>query len=279
MLICNVSLRPKRVAIAADVAEAAAALDISTIGIVFATQIDEPASVGEIIDAYLGEIMLEAASANDTISVGLEYAANVNETITSAEIQDATLVTTTWNPSDKSTNVVLASGNLAASTATNTNEGVRSTSSKASGAKVYFEVSWGNSTGGNNGCGIATASASLTTLASAGTGGAIVYNSGTIYINGTTSGINIGIIQLSTICFAIDLVNNRFWARKGAGNWNNSGTANPATNTGGIDISGLFASTAAFGAATFNSTVGTATVNFGATTFNQTIPSGFSAWG
>src|SRR5580765_1046228 len=72
MLVCSVSQRGRRAAIAADVAEAAAALDAPGTGnVVFATLVDDPASVGEIVDAYLGEIMLEAASASVIVDAGL----------------------------------------------------------------------------------------------------------------------------------------------------------------------------------------------------------------
>src|SRR5262245_58714994 len=64
MLVCNVSVRPLRRAIAADLAEATAAADSPGTGnVVFATLVDDPANVQDVVDAYLGQIMLEAASA------------------------------------------------------------------------------------------------------------------------------------------------------------------------------------------------------------------------
>jgi hypothetical protein len=72
MLVCSVSQLQRRAAIAAAVAEAAAALDAPGTGnVVFATLVDDPASVGELVDAYLGEIMLEAASASVIVDAGL----------------------------------------------------------------------------------------------------------------------------------------------------------------------------------------------------------------
>jgi len=71
MLVCSVSLARRQRAIAADIAEAALAADSPGTGnIVFATLVDDPASVGEMVDAYLGEIMVEAASAADTVDAG-----------------------------------------------------------------------------------------------------------------------------------------------------------------------------------------------------------------
>lgn len=93
MLICNVSLRPPRLAIAAEVAEAGAASDASTTGnVVFATLVDDPASVNATVDAYLGEIMVEAASAADAVSAGSAFAAAIDEAATAADTQDGTVV-------------------------------------------------------------------------------------------------------------------------------------------------------------------------------------------
>jgi hypothetical protein len=80
------------------------------------------------------------------------------------------------------------------------------------------------------------------------------------------------------VCLAIDHPNQRLWFRKNGGNWNNSGTANPATNIGGFNISAVFTATNTFALVTFASTGLNHTANFGAATFAQTMPSGFSAW-
>jgi hypothetical protein len=87
MLVCNVSLRPPRLAIAADLAEAVTAVDATATGnVVFATLVDDPGSAREVVDAYLGEIMVEAASAADVIDVGLVYVATIDEGITAADL-------------------------------------------------------------------------------------------------------------------------------------------------------------------------------------------------
>lgn len=91
MLVCNVSLRPARTAIAVDLAEIATAIDASSVGLIFATIVDDPASAGEFLDAYSGEIMLEAASADAVVSVPAIYSDTVNETMTASSTQDATL--------------------------------------------------------------------------------------------------------------------------------------------------------------------------------------------
>lgn len=94
MLVCNVSLRPPRSAIAADLAEVATAVDaIATGNVVFATLVDAPASVRDIVDAYLGEIMLEAASAAADADAGLIYIAGIDEEVTAVAAQDGTVPT------------------------------------------------------------------------------------------------------------------------------------------------------------------------------------------
>jgi hypothetical protein len=90
MLVCNVSQLRRRAAIAADVAEAAAALDAPGTGnVVFATLVDDPASVGEHVDAFLGQIMVEAASAATTLTAGLTYATTIVEVATAADAASA----------------------------------------------------------------------------------------------------------------------------------------------------------------------------------------------
>lgn len=89
MLVCNVSLRPARTGISAGLAEGASATDATATGnIVFATLVDDPASVRDRVDAYSGEIMLEAASANAAVNAGLTYAARVDEAVTAAVALD-----------------------------------------------------------------------------------------------------------------------------------------------------------------------------------------------
>lgn len=96
MLVCSVSQLQRRSAISADVAEAAAALDVPGTGnVVFATLVDDPASVSEHVDAYLGEIMLEAATAADAAdaSIPATYAAAIVEAATAADTQSSTVPT------------------------------------------------------------------------------------------------------------------------------------------------------------------------------------------
>src|SRR6185369_13630179 len=122
MLVCNVSLRPPRRTIAADLAEAIEATDATATGnVVFATLVDDPASVAEIVDAYLGEGMLEVATATDTIDSGLAYGTAIAEAASATDIQDgavSAVTAITFDPAT-TTNALLSNGNLTA-TATGT---------------------------------------------------------------------------------------------------------------------------------------------------------------
>jgi hypothetical protein len=65
--------------------------------------------------------------------------------------------------------------------------------------------------------------------------------------------------------------------RVDAGNWNNSGTANPAIGAGGISISSLNAGPY-FAAISQHDTTEVSTANFGATAYAETVPAGFGNW-
>jgi|SRR5262245_4684430 len=185
---------------------------------------------------------------------------------------------TTLNAADKSANISLSNNNLTAGCTTNTDGAVRST--VLGGPKAYFEFIIGNMVGANTGVGIATSVATLTTIGPNATNAAIVYGSGNLWYNGSNSGITIGNITASgtRVCVALDTVANRLWVRKDGGLWNGSGTANPATGIGGLDISVVFVGKTALAAISANSSAGVSlSVNFGATPLAQAIPTGFYA--
>jgi hypothetical protein len=286
MLVCNVSLRPPRRAIAADVAEAATALDAPGTGnVVFATQVDDPASVGETIDAYLGEIMLEAASAADVINLSSVFDADLAELLTAADTQDgtATVPTVTWD-SATVTSVTLSGGNLVATNTgtTSASQGahVVSTSGKTTG-KYYFEQTITTSNAGiNRGVGIGTTASTYTNMGGSATTGVNMYwGSGAIWANGANTGIILtgGVSPGGVVGIAVDLDNRKIWFRvTPSGNWNNSGTANPATNVGGITVpAGTMIPFSTFGG-TSGAAGNVLTANFGASTFNGAVPSGFT---
>jgi hypothetical protein len=308
MLGCFIVYRARRIA-TAEIAEAAAAIDAAIENIdltaemsegalaldapaiqfaVFNTLVDDPASVGDVVDAFLGENMDEAASANTVLDASIPAAYNVavNEVTTTADTADGTIVppvtATTWNPADLNT-VTLSGGNLIGSCTATNNSIVRATLAKASG-KLYFEEAWSGAFRGNSTMsGIALLSAGLAGISSNITGAVCHSCAGSVF-NNNFSPIATGYpvwnnATAVTICVAVDLNNDRIWFRLNNGTWNNSGAADPATNVGGIDISNLFATAGAAPVALFQGNTGiVATANFGATAFAQTVPSGFVSW-
>ena len=292
MLVCSVVSRPKRAAIVADVVEIGAAADaLGTGNVVFATLVDDPASVRETVDAFLGQIMLEAAAAGDTVDASLPavYAADIAEAATAAETADGSvtsaITTVTWDATTVAA-VTLSGGNLVATntgtTATNQGAHVVTTSGKATG-KYYFENRATTYIGGGNvGVGIGTTSSTYTGMGqSGGVTGAEFYITGEIYANGSNTGITLGSSAVKTIGVAVDLDNRKIWFKNvtDAGNWNNSGTANPATNTGGVTLpAGTMVPFVTFGGGggIANNVM---TTNFGASAFTGAVPSGFtSGW-
>jgi len=183
------------------------------------------------------------------------------------------VILSNWNPLDKSAGITLSNSNL---TAQNTSgaSGVRSTNSYTTG-KLYFEIT--HDVAGNNGntcSGVATAAAGLGTpfFGNVGvrcTDGVVIANASTV---ATLGAVTVG----STLCFALDLVNLQMWARLNGGNWNNSGTADPATNTGGFSVS--FFTAPVFAWVSFGDLIAVQTADFGATAFKFSMPSGFSPW-
>jgi hypothetical protein len=263
VLVCHVSLRPPARTVVANLVEAATAADATTTGsVVFATLVDDPAAAFDTLDAYLGPIMAEAASASDT----------ADATVTAAGV-----VNNTWNPADKTASMTLSNGNLTAVGIAN--QGVRGQLPAAS--KFYFEIKsavaiW------NGGLGIARSTANLGTVTVNAANAALVSTSGTgnVLFNSSTpvAGAALGGFAINDVlCVAVDLVNQRIWFRKNAGNWNNNASADPASNVGGINIAAVFSAGTAYPlAATAVGTSSQAIANFGASSFAFTQPSGFS---
>jgi hypothetical protein len=238
---------------------------------------------GANISGATSSTYLLASADNGTVITVTVTATNASgsSSATSAGVGPVTSPTT-WNPADKTGGITFSGGNLIASVASGAG-GVRSTTGRSSG-KLYFENTWTTpQPGGTTGCGIATSTASFVSWLTDGTGGFLYYaNGGATYYNGGGSGPNMPSCSSGdVICWAVDLTNKRLWVRLNGGNWNNSGTANPTTNTGGIDISAVFGSTPPYAMHYNNGGWGATviTANFGASAFAQTVPSGFAAWG
>jgi hypothetical protein len=193
---------------------------------------------------------------------------------------------TIWNAADVSTFgstpptwPTLSNGNLTVQSGAGNPQIIRSTAASP-GGKVYFEFVLNTINSSSDSVGLINGAAVLNSVAGSYSGDFIrVQAAGDIIISSSSvGGVGSAITAGQTVCVAVDWIAKRFWARIGSGNWNNSGTANPATNTGGIDISGINFSGGAYAMAWPNNSPAKSTTNFGASSFAQTVPSGFSAW-
>jgi len=229
------------------------------------------------MNGYLDEVRITKGVA--------QYASDAGFAVPTAAFPRVACATTTWNPSDKTTGMVLSNSNLTAyAGGTGGNKGVRSTASRTSG-KLYFEikVDTNNSSGAWSGVTVGTAFAPDVVTGDATHGAGVIWVTGNTN-SYTTSGTSLGALAASNdiLCFAIDIGGQLIWFRKNGGNWNGSGTANPATGIGGISLASLIST---WGSGTFYAFTSTAqgfeqsTANFGWAAFSFAVPSGFVAWG
>jgi hypothetical protein len=185
--------------------------------------------------------------------------------------------TTTWNTTDSAAGITRSNGNL---TLTYTSgvafQGVRGTNSHSTG-KYYFELTTAINAGATD-VGIANAAFVTTNPLWANTADSIGYrgDTGAVETNGTV----LATVQTwndNTISVATDLGAMLLWVRVDAGNWNNSGTADPATGVGGISFASLNVGPY-FPAINLHDTGEVNTANFGATAYAETVPAGSSNW-
>jgi hypothetical protein len=133
--------------------------------------------------------------------------------------------------------------------------------------------------GNNTGFGIGTITSTYTGMGNSATIGSRVDMFGRIWTNGSNTGITLSAIGTGQKCgVAVDLDNRTIWFRRSPTDlWNNSATANPSTNTGGVAIpAGTMVPFCTFGGS-FGATAQDLTANFGLTSFGGLVPSGFTA--
>lgn len=186
--------------------------------------------------------------------------------------------TTTWDPANVSSGITLSGGNLIA-TYNNTIGGgytaVRAIANHSTG-KYYCEI-LANGAVANINLGIEVAGQSLVAPVGDNNLGIQYSQNGQVVTSfavvTTISAWGSG----NLISIAVDFGNSAIWFRVDNGNWNNSGTANPATNTGGISISSLAAGPY-FPAVALHDNGDQMTANFGATAYAQSVPASFGNW-
>ena len=189
----------------------------------------------------------------------------------------------TWDAATV-TAVMLSGGNLiATNTGTTASEqGAKSATGKTSG-KYYFEMTFTSITNvpTRRVVGIGPPASTYSSVSISATAGSIVNVNGIISSNGVGSIVDLNpgtFAPGAVVGMAIDLDNRRAWFRQSpSGLWNNSATANPATNTEGVTIPvGTMVPYCTFGGTT-GAAGDVTTANFGASAFSGVVPSGFTA--
>ena len=210
---------------------------------------------------------------------------------------------TTFDPSNDLWHVTLSGGNLTATNATCTAGtgfafcGARGTSptTHASPDKVFYECTLASAAANHILCGFQSSSynpaSAFSTIGYDSNSYSMGYDSvagsgfigGSAFGSGWVSACIGGTTQI--VQFAVDFGAQLIWARcLQAGsvfsNWNNSGTANPATGTGGNSFSAIAGIATYYIAMGGNTTGDSVTINVGATAFTlgTTPPAGFLAW-
>ncbi|WP_214471075.1 hypothetical protein [Mesorhizobium sp. dw_380] len=208
----------------------------------------------------------------------------INQLIGFGATSDAAPAIGTLNPSDKAADIVLSNGNL---TATNNSFAgawatCRSQTSHSSG-QWYWEWTVGQK-GSNNGVAgflnsTAPLNVGLNSFIGCDVNGVGLVTNGQVVQNFAFTSYLATIVNGDICPMAIDLTAHLLWVRIGAGNWNGSGVANPATGVGGISLPSGLNSGAVFAGISVVNHDDFSTANFGGSAFSQAPPSGFSAWG
>jgi hypothetical protein len=189
--------------------------------------------------------------------------------------------TIAWNPADASADLTLSLSNTRASYTGPTDfqaGAVRATVGKSSGKWVY-EI--GINSIGYHSPGLANASAPLDQYPGAAGGLNVVYSqqSATEWKtnnDATVIGTGASMTPGGNVTFAVDIDADLLWTAINGGNWNNSGSADPATGTGGWSISALSAGPY-FPFVVLNFP-GDGIADIRNSGMAKSIPSGFSAW-
>lgn len=184
------------------------------------------------------------------------------------------VITTAWNPADKSAAMALSNSNLTAAAGTGS-IWVRGDVSHGSG-KYYWEAKLDNSWNANSGIGLAP-STTNPIVGGISSGLTAVAANGGCYVSGVSFAALGAIGSGASVGIAADLGARLVWYRVlPSGNWNASGAADPGAGVGGINISSLVGNLFPIFAA--YASPDQATGNFGATGFMSTSPTGFSPW-
>jgi len=228
-----------------------------------------------VVEAAFGTPVTEAANKYGvpvTKVIGMPGLPVVFETI---GVTVPPVVYDTFNPADI-VNVLLSNGNLTVTGKVGTG-GARGSKAISAG-KNYFEGKLTAIINNSQALGVCTAAAALATINGNTTGAASITRLGVIFVNNVNTGVSLGTRAVNDVLgVVVDTTARLIWFRVApVGNWNNSGTADPATGIGGLSISAL--SGGLYVLASTGTTANDAvTMNFGASAFVGAVPAGVTA--
>lgn len=188
--------------------------------------------------------------------------------------------TTTFDPANTGVALTLSNGNLTASSAGTTTNWTRSVSGHTTG-KFYAEWTITSLVGGTdiNPVGIVNSSEVQTNYIGNSINSAGLWNGDTnVYINSASAGTSVNYASGNLVGMAVDIGGSLIWFRISGGNWNASGTANPATGVGGINISTITSGSPNIYASCCCNQASTISINFGGSAYSFTAPVGFGNW-
>lgn len=188
------------------------------------------------------------------------------------------IVPTMLDPLNTGVGVTLSNFNL---TATKTSATAWRMSRSVLGVttgKYYFEVTWNEFTGSFIGVGLGDQDASVENFYGSDANGLILINNGEVYRGGALATTIQTSAEGSITGVAFDVDAELVWFRTGAGDWNNSPTADPETGTGGIAFGASMSGTTYAGVGVQTAPNDQMTANFGPT-FSGTPPAGYGILG
>jgi hypothetical protein len=188
---------------------------------------DEGVIVGSMSPVGSLHALVSIPGATGTITGSMSPTGSLSGTVGSP-------VTTTWDPATKTANITLSGGDLsAAHGATSGYGGAQATVSKSSGSYYYEYTITGGATA-NHTPGLIASGGALNQYLAWNFNRGVGYDpsTGAVSVRDVVIGTAATASSSAVLGIAVDATSKLFWIRVNGGNWNNSGTANPATSTG-----------------------------------------------
>jgi len=190
--------------------------------------------------------------------------------------------TATWNSADKNARITLSGGDLIATKSNGSSFAMLRATVGASTGKKFCSFVFDTANGQTFGLSLGGSSLADGVWAGSSTSSIGYYPAanGVFFSSSPFQTVSLGANTGHTYDLAVDLTNRLLWGRRNGGNWNNSGTADPATGVGGVDYSAVtqLAGLTLYPTGSMDSSGSGLTANFGASAYTYAAPSGFGNW-